>query len=147
MKNYFFVFALLAASCTTNNKPIAPVSTANGNVLKTTQQLFTYFNQHNWQAIASLYTDTAEMLDPAFGTQPVYFTHAQNIEKYTALHKAIPDIKDSIVTITTTDTIATVQFISQGTAPNGKKFSLPICAVLTVKNGKISKDYTYYDNE
>jgi ketosteroid isomerase-like protein len=41
----------------------------------------------------------------------------------------------------------TVEFISKGTGPDGKAFELPICTVLTVEDGKIAKDFTYYDNQ
>jgi ketosteroid isomerase-like protein len=39
-----------------------------------------------------------------------------------------------------------VEFISTGTAPDNSKFELPICTIFTIENGKITKDFTYYDN-
>ncbi|MBX7262129.1 MAG: nuclear transport factor 2 family protein [Chitinophagales bacterium] len=39
-----------------------------------------------------------------------------------------------------------VEFLSKGTAPDGMKFTLPICTIFKIKNGKIVKDFTYYDN-
>ncbi len=40
----------------------------------------------------------------------------------------------------------TVESISTGTAADGSKFELPICTIFTIENGKITKDFTYYDN-
>jgi ketosteroid isomerase-like protein len=39
-----------------------------------------------------------------------------------------------------------VEFISRGTAPDSTKFELPICTIFTIENGKIVKDFTYFDN-
>ena len=39
-----------------------------------------------------------------------------------------------------------VEFISTGTAEDGSQFELPICTIFTIENGKITKDFTYYDN-
>jgi ketosteroid isomerase-like protein len=44
------------------------------------------------------------------------------------------------------DKHVTVEFISKGTAPDGTVFELPICTILTIENGFITKDFTYYDN-
>ena len=39
-----------------------------------------------------------------------------------------------------------VEFVSKGTLPDQSKFELPICTIFTIENGKITKDYTYFDN-
>ena len=58
-----------------------------------------------------------------------------------------PDIKDRIVNIYPSgDKHVVVEFISTGTAPDGTKFELPICTIFTIENGKITKDFTYFDN-
>jgi hypothetical protein len=36
--------------------------------------------------------------------------------------------------------------VSSGTAPDSSKLELPICTILTIENGKITQDFTYYDN-
>lgn len=46
----------------------------------------------------------------------------------------------------TTEKHITVESISTGTAADGSKFELPICTIFTIENGKITKDFTYYDN-
>ncbi|WP_310556842.1 nuclear transport factor 2 family protein [Flavobacterium sp.] len=39
-----------------------------------------------------------------------------------------------------------VEFVSSGTAEDGSKFELPICTIFTIEKGKITKDFTYFDN-
>lgn len=39
-----------------------------------------------------------------------------------------------------------VEFVSSGTAPDNSKFELPICTIFTIENGKITKDFSYFDN-
>ena len=36
-----------------------------------------------------------------------------------------------------------VEFVSTGTGPDGSSLDLPVCAILTYEDGKISKDFTY----
>lgn len=111
------------------------------------KQLFEKFNAHDWNAMAALYADTAAFKDPSLGTGIVNQTRQQTAAKYTALQTMITDIKDSVVAMYPSgDKHVTVEFISKGTAPDGKPFELPICTVLTVENGKITGDFTYYDN-
>ncbi len=107
---------------------------------------FNHFNKHDWKAMADLYVDTAEMKDPSIGIDNVKMSKTDIISKYTELEKMIPDVKDSIVNMYFAGNNITVEFISTGTAPDGSKFHLPICTVFEIKEGKISKDLTYYDN-
>lgn len=58
-----------------------------------------------------------------------------------------PDLKDEIKTIYVSgNNNVIVEFVSTGTAPDNSKFELPICTIFTIENGKITKDFTYYDN-
>jgi ketosteroid isomerase-like protein len=110
------------------------------------EQYFAQFNKHDWKAMADMYIDNPEMKDPAFGIANVKMTKADIIKKYLELHQMIPDVKDSVVAVYTSGNYMTVEFESSGTGPDGKKFSLPICTVFEIKEGKITKDFTYYDN-
>jgi ketosteroid isomerase-like protein len=111
------------------------------------RQLFEHFNKHDWQTMAALYTETAEFKDPSFRKETVKQTRLQTVQKYSEMQKMMPDIRDSIVAVYPSgDKHVVIEFISTGTAPNGKKFSLPICSVLTIENGFITRDFTYYDN-
>jgi hypothetical protein len=138
----FFCIACNQAQNTTTT----PVSTINTTSIA--NQLFQKFNAHDWVGMANLYTDTAYFKDPSLGIAIVKQTRQQTIEKYTALQKDVNDIKDSVVAIyPSTSKNITVEFISKGTMPNGSKFELPICTILTInERGLIEKDFTYYDN-
>lgn len=112
-------------------------------------QLYETFNAHQWKEMATLYADTALFKDPSFGSYPITQTHAEIIEKYKGLEEAIPDVKDSIVHVYESgDHTVVVEFISTGTMNDSSKLYLPICTIFTVNDdGKISHDFTYYDNQ
>ena len=110
-------------------------------------QYFTHFNKHDWEKMAELYTETAEFKDPSFGTGTVKQTRKQTIQKYRELNKTFPDLKDKVVQMYPSgENHVAVEFVSSGTAPDGSKFELPICTIFTIENGKVIKDFTYYDN-
>lgn len=110
-------------------------------------KLFTAFNKHDWKTYANCYTPDAEFLDPSYGKEYVKQTTRQLIEKYSGFEKAIPDIRDDIKGIYEAGEKIIVEFISSGTLPDGKKMKLPICTIFTIKDGKIIRDATYFDNE
>lgn len=142
-----FLFVTVLSSCS-EEKKIEPQPAVNNAAANTAlaQKLFQHFNSHNWQAMASLYSDTADFKDPSLGTGIVKQTRQQTVEKYAELNKMFPDIKDSVVQVYPSgEKYVTVEFISKGTAPDGTVFELPICTVLTIEKGFITKDCTYYD--
>ncbi len=110
------------------------------------EQYFKHFNNHKWQEMADMYVDQPEMKNPAFGTKNVKMAKSEIIKKYTELHQMIPDIQDHISNIYYSGDNVIVEFESTGTAPDSSKFVLPICTIFEIKDGKISKDLTYYDN-
>ena len=74
-------------------------------------------------------------------------TRQQIIDKYSELNKVFPDLHDEVIqTYPSGDKHIIVEFISTGTAPDNSKFELPICTIMTIENGIITKDFTYYDN-
>lgn len=108
---------------------------------------FTYFNQHNWEKMAAMYSDTADFKDPSLGQGMVPQTRQQTIEKYAALATQFPDIHDDLLTVYPSgDQHVIVEFVSTGTAPDQSTFTLPVCTIFTIINGKITQDFTYYDN-
>jgi steroid delta-isomerase-like uncharacterized protein len=139
MHKYFLgvALAIVAISCTNSNSD-------NDAIV---QQYFTHFNNHNWAAMADMYADTALFKDPSLGKGIVKQTKAQTITKYSQLQQAVPDIKDSVVQMYQAGQHITVEFISTGTAPDGNRFTLPICTIFCIERGKITQDFTYYDNE
>ncbi len=112
-----------------------------------TMRLFDAFNKHDWKTFSECYAIDADFLDPSYGKEYVKQTHQQLIDKYSGFQKAIPDINDEVVGIYEDGEKIIVEFISSGTLPDGKKWKLPICSVLTYKDGKIIRDATYFDDE
>jgi predicted SnoaL-like aldol condensation-catalyzing enzyme len=114
---------------------------------KLVTQYFEHFNKHEWLKMANMYTEIAAFKDPSLGSGIVMQTKKQIIEKYTQLSKIFPDVHDQIVQVYTAgNNHVVVEFISTGTGPNNVKFTLPICTILTIENGLITKDFTYFDN-
>lgn len=110
-------------------------------------QFYEYFNKHEWEKMGGMYTEISDFKDPSLGPGLVKQTRQQIIEKYLGLNEMFPDIKDEVIQIyPSADNYIIVEFISTGTAPNGSRFELPICTIFTIENGKIAKDFTYYDN-
>ena len=109
-------------------------------------QYFAYFNAHDLASMAAMYSEEAAFKDPSLGPGIHIQSREDIITKYTELSEMIPDVRDSLVNLYPSGNNLTVEFISMGTAPDGSKFFLPICAILTIENGLITKDYTYYDN-
>lgn len=143
-KILLFLALTLAVCACKNDQNVQVPDSKNEDFVR---QYFSYFNQHDWQKFASQYADTAEFKDPSLGPGIVKQTHQQIIEKYSALQQIFPDIKDTVVKIYPAGAKnLVVEFISTGTAGDGTKFELPICTILTFENGKITQDFTYYDN-
>ncbi len=111
------------------------------------QTYYQHFNQHDWQKMADMYTDSAAFKDPSLGTGIVMQTKAQIAQKYKGLNDMFPNIKDSVVAIYPSGKQQViVEFVSTGTGADKSTFTLPICTIFTIENGKITKDFTYYDN-
>jgi ketosteroid isomerase-like protein len=144
-----FAVILFFCACTqtSRNKETA-ILNASAENRKIVETLFEHFNRHDWAAMADLYIDSAQMQDPSFGITSVIQSKQATIKKYSELERMFPDVKDSVAAIYIAgNNHVVVEFISTGTAQDGKKFILPVCSVLTIENGKIVKDYTYYDNQ
>lgn len=138
------MIALFLISC---NPETANQTTMNANNEALVKQYYAYFNQHEWEKMAALYTPTAAFKDPSLGPGVVEQSREQIAQKYSELNQIFPDIRDSIVQIYPSgDKHMIVEFVSTGTAPDGSAFELPICTIFTIENGQITKDFTYYDN-
>lgn len=142
MKKIIIIIAIFSVvSCSTkNNKE----SNNNEELVKL---YFTHFNNHEWTKMAEMYSENVEFKDPSLGQGIVKQTHQQIIEKYTELNRIFPDINDKVIkTYPSGKNHIIVEFVSSGTAPDNSKFELPICTIFTIENGKITKDFTYFDN-
>jgi len=149
LSRLFFVASAVVIICSCNKTPQSTTTTIDNSSASQKaiiEQYFQYFNQHDWQKMSALYVESPEMKDPAYGLTTVKMTREEIVKKYTALQQAIPDVRDSIVSMYYANDNVIVEFESMGTSPDGSKFSLPICTIFEIKNGKITKDFTYYDN-
>ena len=143
-KLYFFLILLTIFSCTASNENNMQQTDKNLELVK---QYFNHFNEHEWEKMAAMYTENAEFKDPSLGPGIVIQTRDQIMEKYSGLNEVFPDIRDEIVQVYPSgDKHVIVEFVSKGTAPDGSEFELPIATIFTIENGKITKDFTYYDN-
>jgi ketosteroid isomerase-like protein len=143
MKNLFLILSLLftALAC----KKVSNQSSENQVIIK---QLYEHFNKHEWQKMANLYVEITDFKDPSFGTEITKQTRQQTVQKYSEMAKMFPNIKDEVVQMYDSgNNVVVVEFVSTGTAPDGSKFKMPICSIYTIENGKIAKDFTYYDNQ
>ena len=114
---------------------------------KLVKQYFEHFNNHEWTKMANMYAETTDFKDPSLGQGIVKQTRQQTIDKYRELNKIFPDLHDKVVqTYPSGDNHIIVEFVSSGTAPDNTKFELAICTILTIENGVITKDFTYFDN-
>ncbi len=117
------------------------------DIEKLVNTYFEHFNKHDFTKMANMYAETTDFKDPSLGQGIVKQTRQQTIEKYTALAKNFPDLHDQVIqTYPSGDNHIIVEFISSGTGPDKVKFELAICTILTIENGLITKDFTYYDN-
>ena len=139
----FIGMAISLISCN-NQKSTNITETENEKLVK---QYFENFNKHEWEKMAGMYIEVSDFKDPSLGQGIVKQTRQQTIEKYSGLSKMFPNVNDEIIQIYPSgDNHIIVEFVSTGTAPDGSKFKLPICTIFTIENGKITKDFTYYDN-
>jgi len=139
-------FILLLSTLIACNNPKTENMTTTDNE-KIVQQYFEHFNNHDWTKMAAMYSENAEFKDPSLGQGIVKQTRQQIIDKYSELNKIFPDIQDKVIqTYPSGDKHIVVEFVSSGTAPDNSKFELPICTIFTIENGKITKDFSYFDN-
>ncbi len=145
MKNIITIFLAASAFTACNNQYKSSITTTENE--KLVKRYFDHFNNHEWTKMANMYSATSEFKDPSLGQGIVKQTRQQIIEKYSELNKIFPNLHDSVTQVYPSGSKnIIVEFISSGTAPDNSKFVLPICTILTIENGFITKDFTYFDN-
>lgn len=148
MKNFLLVLTLLFSLAACESKPDAleALRQKQDQNVQVVQEMFAHFNKHDWEAMAALYAEKAEFKDPAYGTEPKMQTRADIVAHYSELAQMIPDVQDDVKNLYPAgERQVVVEFVSKGTGPDGQAFALPICTILTINDGKITADYTYYD--
>ena len=137
------VFTFTIISC--NNQTQKNMSATDNE--KLVKQYFEHFNNHNFVEMANMYAETTAFKDPSLGQGIVKQTRQQTIEKYTQLATIFPDVHDQVIqAYPSGNNHIIVEFVSSGTGPDKVKFELAICTILTIENGLITKDFTYFDN-
>ena len=130
-------------SCNNQNQP----NMTHDQNQKIITQYFTHFNNHDWTKLAAMYAEMVACKDPTLGRGIVQQTGKELAGKYEELHQIFADLKDEVLEMYPSgEKHVIVEFISSGTALDGSKFELPICTIFTIENGKITKDFTYFDN-
>jgi ketosteroid isomerase-like protein len=147
-KAYTLLFSVVVlVACNNPQTPVAAtVNATTDNNVAVVRQMFDAFNTHDWARMYSFYDPGARYLDPAFGLEYVMKTEEEIVGKYTGMQKYFPDIRDSLTGVYPSGDKVIVEFISMGKAADGTSFKLPIVSILTVRDGKIVTDATYYDN-
>lgn len=147
-ETFILIFVASLSLLTACNKDNTDSIVGKERSVAVVKQMYVHFNNHDWDAMAAMYVDSAEFKDPSLGAGIVRQSRKQIVEKYAKYQEMSPDIRDEIVQIYPSgESHVVVEFISSGTAPGGERWSLPICTIFTVKNDLIVKDFTYYDNQ
>ena len=146
MKNILiFSVLFLFFSCKKEEEKIIKIDTTENE--KIAKQLFVEFNKHDWQKMANLYIENAEFKEPGSKMKLHKKSREQIVKEYSELQMMFPDVQDSVVAVYPSGkNKVIVEFVSKGTNPDKTEFELPICTIFTIENGKITKDYTYFDN-
>ncbi len=146
MKNILiFSVLFLFFSCKKEEEKIIKIDTTENE--KIAKELFVHFNNHEWQKMADLYTENPEFKEPTSGMKPQLKSRAQIVKEYSEMQSMFPDVQNSVVAVYPSGkNKVIVEFVSKGTNPDKTKFELPICTIFTIEKGKITKDYTYFDN-
>ena len=145
MKKILPLIVLTFALISCNDQKQNTVSTTDNE--KLVKQYFEYFNKHEFVKMANMYAETTDFKDPSLGQGIVKQTRQQTIDKYIELANIFPDLHDQVIqTYPSGDKHIIVEFVSSGTGPDKVKFELAICTILTIENGLITKDFTYFDN-
>lgn len=150
MKKLLFLFSVIVGilSCgEQTDKKMTTQNTQQEKNIELTKQYYELFNNHDWDKMAEMYVETADFKDPSLGQGIVKQTREETVTKYTELNEIFPNLHDEVIKIYPSgENHIIVEFISTGTAPDDSKFELPICTIFTFEKGKITKDFTYYDN-
>jgi len=123
---------LLAASMSVSNSPRAVV-----------EELFRAFNRHDVVALQALYTPDARLTSSDFCKAR---TGADVTRTYAALFRAVPDIRDDVISMVVDGDQATVRFVTSSVA-GGKEFHFELMTFFRFMDGRIVEDDTIFDTK
>ncbi len=114
---------------------------------------FKALKQHDVNAIASGYSDSAKVYSPNW--EGAKTGSSGLTEVYTRYFSSTPDLSYQVKNIIYAGDNVVVEYTSAGTLSNpegntpaymkDKKYSLNYCVVFTIKNNKITKETDYFD--
>ncbi|MBT1703835.1 nuclear transport factor 2 family protein [Chryseosolibacter indicus] len=113
--------------------------------LEATQHIFEAFNAHKWEQMLSYYSKDAVFHDASLG-KPIQDPETI-LKRHQHLEEYFNDIRVDLKSIYPSGENVIIEFVSTGTSVQGEKLNLPICTILTFKDGKVVRDATYYDNQ
>jgi ketosteroid isomerase-like protein len=141
-----FIAALIAAGtlggCAVNINGDIPSGSAKAVV----EARFAAFKERDVNAIAALYAPNAITTSPGFcadrtGRDAVKTT-------YSDLFRVYANIQDEVTSMVVDGNHVAVQFIAHARKPDGSAlFDVRIANFLTVENGLITRDDTYFDSK
>jgi ketosteroid isomerase-like protein len=109
--------------------------------------LFEAFNRHDTAALVALYSEDARILSP--GDIEPRIGPAAVREIYDAHFDNIPGVHDAVQKIIADGTQGSVEFVASWDQPTeddpGARETLRIAAFITVKDGLIIQDISYFD--
>jgi steroid delta-isomerase-like uncharacterized protein len=123
------------------------------NIPQIVSQHFEMINSHNIDSIAADYASDVKISSTAFDDVRTGPTQIKLI--FNRYFNSSPDLKYTINHVIYTDTTATVEYTSTGSIPaddytspvymRGKKYTLRNCTILHFKDGKITSEASYFD--
>ena len=110
-------------------------------------------NRHDTIRLATLYADSSTLESPNW--EGVQKGHASLMQTYGRYFSSTPDLTHEIQEVIATDSMLIIEYRFYGTLSHpekntpeymrGKKYSLKACTVMSLRNGKILHQRTYFD--
>lgn len=123
---------LLASSMSVSNSPRAIVD-----------ELFRAFNRHDVVALQALYTSDARLTSSDFCKAR---TGADVTRTYAALFRAVPDIRDDVISMVIDGDQVTVRFMTSSVT-EGNEFHFELMTFFRFRDGRIVEDDTIFDTK
>lgn len=110
------------------------------------EKRFAAFMRHDLDAIVALYAPDAVEISPGFCTDRIGPEGAR--KTYEDLFLAFPNITDDVTAYVVDGNRVAVQFLARSQKPDGSyAFEIRLANFLTVDNGLITRDETYFDTQ
>jgi steroid delta-isomerase-like uncharacterized protein len=110
-------------------------------------------NKHDTVTLSALYSSTAQITSPNWEGKKSGRDEIRQV--YSRYFTSTPDLQHVISNIIATDTTVTMEYNFSGTLKTpekntpeymrGKKYSLDACTIMTIHDGRITKQQTYFD--